>query len=284
MYKYSLLLITALTVLSCTSQNNALTEKEFTQKYSDSLSARFPDAKFEIIDNNTIESKYKGNTIRILADNAFSDYQSTPDSLRKVLNKYVTVASQLFSPKELISQDNIVPIIKPIEYLNDIQEIANNMGAKKEVETIYEKYNDELIIAYAEDSKSSIRYLTATDMKTLAIDKDSLRSIATRNLDRLLTNINGKGGDGMYMVTAGGDYEASIILLDNIITKQTFPVNGDFVIAIPTRDILLITGSNEIEKIAKIREAAKDSYETGNYKISPLLFKWNGKKFEKFTN
>jgi uncharacterized protein YtpQ (UPF0354 family) len=259
-----------------------VTVKEFTNQYFDSLTKRFPTAKFTIVDDSTIESKFNDNDIRISIDNAYKEYQAEPDSLPKVLTKYLTVASELYSPKEKISIDRIVPIIKPISYLDDIKSVASKMGATKDIEGVYEKYNDQLIIAYAEDTKNSIRYLTHDDIRALSVSEDSIKQIAIRNLDKLLTNIQRKGGDGVYMLTAGGDYEASIILLDNVLTKESLPVNGDFIIAIPNRDMLLITGSNDKAGISKIKEVAKKSFETGNYQVSDYVYKWNGKTFEKY--
>ncbi|MEO7044426.1 MAG: DUF1444 family protein, partial [Ferruginibacter sp.] len=176
----------------------------------------------------------------------------------------------------------IVPIIKPVEYLGEIRNVAKKMGGGKNVEGVYEKYNDQLIIVYAEDRKNSIRYLTHEDVKTLAINEDSITTIAIDNLDKLLTSIQRKGGDGVFMLTAGGDYEASIILLSDVLNKESLPVNGDFVIAIPNRDMLLITGSNDKAGISKIKEVAAKSFATGDHNVSEYLYKWNGNKFEKF--
>jgi uncharacterized protein YtpQ (UPF0354 family) len=278
----SSILIFGLLVISCNSKNNTVTVREFTKQYFDSLTNKFPAAKFTIVDDSTIESKFQDNDIRISVDNAYKEYQAVPDSLQKVLTKYLTVTSELYRPKENISIDRIVPIIKPVSYLDDIKNVAGKMGATKDIEGIYEKYNDQLLIVYAEDTKNSIRYLTHDDIKSLSVSEDSIKQIAVRNLDRLLTSIQRKGSDGVYMLTAGGDYEASIILLNDVLTKESLPVDGDFVIAIPNRDMLLITGSNDKAGILKIREVAKKSFETGNYQVSEYLYKWNGKIFEKY--
>lgn len=264
------------------ANNNDKSVKEFTKLYFDSLVSRFPNAKFSIVDDSTIKSRVQENDLTISVDNAFREYKSEPDSLQQVLSKYISVVSELFNPKEKIDIDRIVPIIKPLEYLNGLREKAKNMGATKDIEGVYEKYNDQLIIAYAQDSKSSIRYLLKDDLKTLSINLDSLRAIAARNLNKILTNIQRRSDNGVYMLTASGDYEASLILLDNVLTKENLPVNGDFVIAIPNRDLLLIAGSNDKAGIQKIKRIAAESFQTGSYQVSEYLFKWNGHKFEKF--
>jgi uncharacterized protein YtpQ (UPF0354 family) len=60
------------------------------------------------------------------------------------------------------------------------------------------------------------------------------------------------------------------------------PVDGDFVIAIPNCDLLLITGSNNKAGIQKIKEIANRAFLTGNCQVSEYLYKWCGHKFEKF--
>jgi len=282
MRKIQSILISGLFIISCNSKTDTITVKEFTKRYFDSLVDKFPTAEFKIIDDSTIESKYHKKDIRISLDNAYIEYQAKPDSLQKVLSKYLKVTSELYSPEEKINKNRIVPIIKPIAYLDDIRDVSMKMGATKDIEGVYEKYNDQLIIAYAEDTKNSIRYLTHADIKSLSISEDSVKSIAIKNLEQLLPNIQRQGGDGVYMLSAGGDYEASIILLNNLLTKENLPVDGDFVIAIPNRDMLLITGSNDQVGISKLKEVAKKSFETGNYKVSEYLYKWNGRVFEKF--
>jgi uncharacterized protein YtpQ (UPF0354 family) len=273
--------IISLLLVGCNS--SSMTKKEFTQQYADSLSKKFPAVVFTILDDSTIDSKSNEKNIRISVDNAYSEYQSDPDSEQSILNKYISVASTLLAPAEKIDINRIVPIIKPVSYLDDMKNMAASMGYKKDFDGVYEKYNDQLIIAYAEDTKNSIRYLTHKDIKPLSIDPDSLRTIAIRNLDALLTNINGKGGNGMYMLTAGGSYEASMILLPDIFSKEKLPVTGNFVVGIPNRDIILITGSNDKEGLTKLKAAVDKSYADQMYPISDCLYKWNGKIFEKFV-
>jgi len=278
---FRLSIFIVLAFYSCTSNTSSLTIKQFTRAYSDSLKIRFPTAVFSIVDDSTISSNYQENDVRISVDNAYRDYMSEPESISAILSKYVTVSSELFSSKSKINLNKIVPIIKPIAYIEDVKNAAKNLGGGEGVTAIYEKYNDQLIIAYAEDTQNSIRYLTNDDLKELAVTIDSLRTVAKSNLETLLTDIRRQGGNGTFMMTAGGNYETSLILFQSIFNKESLPVNGDFVIAIPNRDMLLITGSNDLAGISKIRQIAQKSFQTGAYQVSEYLYKWNGKTFEK---
>ncbi len=61
-----------------------------------------------------------------------------------------------------------------------------------------------------------------------------------------------------------------------------FKVKGDIVIAIPNRDMLIITGSEEKQGLKTIKDIADDSFANGNHQVSPYLFKWDGQKFEQW--
>ena len=256
-----------------------MTEKEFAKVYLDSLSKKYPTVKFELNPDLTITSTKGDLDYKHYIDNAFTAYKAEPDSIRDIISRYVASTTDLYVEKKAVNIENIVPVIKPIEYLDEINSL-NKEG--KSFPMITEKYNNQLIIAYAEDSKNSSKYLTEDDFKTLSISMDTLRSIALRNFDKIIPNIQRQGDNGLFIITAGGDYEASLILLSSIWTKENFPVDGEFIIAIPNRDMLMITGSKNKPGIAKIKEIVADSYKTGNYKVSDHLYKWTGKQFEKY--
>lgn len=266
-----------LLIFSCNSKNSVLTEKEFAKIYLDSLSKKYPTVSFELNSDWTITSKKGDLDYKHYIDNAFIAYKAEPDSVSAIISRYVASTTDLYVDQKTVNVENIVPVIKPVDYLDEINSLTKD---GKSFPMITEKYNDQLIIAYAEDSKNSIKYLTEDDFKTLSISRDTLKSIALRNFDKIIPNIQRQGDNGLFMITAGGDYEASLILLSSIWTKESFPVDGEFVIAIPNRDMLMVTGSKNKIGINKIKEIVADSYKTGNYQVSDHLYKWTGKIFE----
>jgi len=278
------LIFILLCIYSCNSgaQNKVVSVKEFTKKYSDVLRAKTPHAKFTMIDDTTIISELKELSIRISAYNAYQEYKSEPDSLQQILNRYAASAGEAFAPEKKLSIENIVPVIKPFEYLDEIKTTSSKLEPIKSFDAVYEKYNDQLIFFMQKILKNNISYLTEYKLINEGIKKDSLKEIAIKNLERILTNIQRNGGNGIYMVTAGGNYEASIILLTKVLNKENFSVKGDLVIAIPSRDLLLVTGSNDKEGIQKIKKLTTETFKTGQYILSEYLYKWNGHSFEKF--
>jgi uncharacterized protein YtpQ (UPF0354 family) len=55
------------------------------------------------------------------------------------------------------------------------------------------------------------------------------------------------------MITAGGDYEASLLLFDDIWSGGQIKVEGDIVVAVPAKNVLLITGSQNRKGLAAAR-------------------------------
>jgi len=74
------------------------------------------------------------------------------------------------------------------------------------------------------------------------------------------------------MLTCGGTYESSLILAD-ILWEETLPrPQGKFIVAIPTRELLLVADSYDTEGIRKVSETAKMIFAEGPYRISSKLY------------
>lgn len=259
-----------------------MNEREFAQLYVNYLSKSYPEARFEIANDLIIKGSYKGKEFSHYLDNAFKEYKMEPDSVDEVISRYVASSGSLYKESEPVVLSQIVPIIKPIDFFQEVKQLSTENGGDKEPSIVYENYNSQLIIVYAENTEVSIKYLTQEDFSKLSIHKDSLRALAVKNLKAVLPEVQSKGGNGTYMISAGGDFEASLILLTKMWTSDNFKVKGDLVIAIPNRDLLIVTGSEEERGLKTIKDITDDSFANGNYQVSPYLFKWDGQKFEQW--
>jgi Uncharacterized protein conserved in bacteria len=77
-----------------------------------------------------------------------------------------------------------------------------------------------------------MRYLTTQE--DFGLSREALRSLAIANLKRLLPKIEMRRVGGVGLMSAGGNYEASLLLIDDIWSGGQVKVNGDIVVAIPT--------------------------------------------------
>ena len=273
------IMIGCLSLSSC--QTKDLSEMDFTKLYLESLKKVYPEVNYKIESELTIKADFNGKEFTHYLDNSFKEYQLDKDSLKQVISKYIASSSELYKEKESINIDKIIPIIKPIDYLNDLLILAKN-SEDKEPWVVYEKYNDELIIVYGEDSEKSIKYFSKEEFAELNIDKDTLLDLAIKNLNKIIPDIQRHGGGGSFGLSAGGAFESSLILIKTLWTKENFDIDGDFVVSIPNRDILFITGSTNKNEIERIRALTIDSYQNGNYPVSPYLFILKGERFEEY--
>ncbi|MVT09490.1 DUF1444 family protein [Chitinophaga tropicalis] len=255
-----------------------LTEREFAEVYLKALREEYPTVNFTLNPDLVIISKKDDMEYKQYIDNAFVAYKAEPDSIDDIINRFVEAAASLYQESEEIDLNNVVPLVRTNDF---VKELIKDNGGKSFL--LSRKYNDELVIVYAEDSEHSVRYLGEDDLKSLSVSIDILNTIAVENLGRILSEIQTHGENGLYMLTAGGTYEASLILMTTLWTSGNFPIDGELIVAIPNRDLLLITGSEDEEGMSKIREIAAESYNTGNYRLSEYLYRWTGAKFEKYS-
>ncbi|MBS1662780.1 MAG: DUF1444 family protein [Bacteroidetes bacterium] len=265
---------------STSPSSTRISKREFCQLYRDSMAHRFPSVSFQVVDERTIRSVAGSKGANYYIDNAYETYMSgSADSLGAVLHRYANSAADVYDLDVASQDENVVPVVRSAKSMEAIKATMLQQVAKKPGSAIlYEPYNDELVVCYAIDTKNNIRYMQENDLRTMHLTMDSLRAKSVRNLARKL-QVRREGDNGIYMWVAGGNYEASLILLKDLWTKEQLPVDGDFIIAIPSRDVVLITGSKNKVGLQKLTEFSKKTYDGGAYSVSPALFHWDGKKF-----
>ena len=201
-----------------------------------------------------------GNEFSFYLDNAYKEYRLDPTRKRDIIQRYIAgTMGTLTGKKAAVDRARIVPVIKDRAWMKEVRQSLLARGATNVIEQVFDDYNDQLVVLYVEDSPKNIRYLTPEDVEELNIPRDALRQLACDNLHRLQPRIELRGTNGLYMMTVGDGYEASLLLFNGIWTSRQFTVQGDCVVAIPTRDVLLIGGSDDAPAIAKIRRLANNT-------------------------
>ncbi|MGF6906151.1 DUF1444 family protein [Fusobacterium sp. PH5-44] len=266
-------------LFSCGDNTKIMNEKEYAKYYQKELQKVFTEVDFKITGYLAITGKHNDLDYQHFLDNSYNEYKQNPDNINNIIAKYINASVEIYAPKAPINMSRIVPVIKSRKYLDEMKKLMEKDGKNK---VFYEDYNEDLVIMYAEDKPNSISYFNNESYKEIGIPKEELLNNSIENLLKMLPNIKKDSKNGTYMIIADGDYEATLILWKGLWTKENFDVDGDFIIAIPNRDLLLITGSENKEGIDRIRKIAIESHKTGSYEISPYLYKWNGEKFERY--
>lgn len=279
-------LFTIVTLLTGCSKSSVLSPGEFTDAFIESLQKSRPGLRVEKVQDLDIKISQEGkNELRNYLNNAYDVYQQDPSDRANVLLKYTrsTLESIDLQDKKL-DTTRIIPIVKDRAWIEETRQAILAQGADKAPEHVREDLNRELIVLYAEDTENNIRYLSPDALKEAGLDTSKLREIACENLKRLLPEIKRHGEDGVYMLNAGGTFEASLLLLDFVWKDPGLNVKGDLVFAIPARDLLMVTGSEDPAGIARLREVIAEVFsENSAYRLTQKLFLYREGKIEVFA-
>jgi uncharacterized protein YtpQ (UPF0354 family) len=283
MFKCFVVAFAAMVLLIGPARAEPLSPPAFTAAFAAAAAAAMPNAKVTVTGELSTDTRSaKGETTTSDLHNAYRVYLDRPQDLETIIANYVRILVDAVRVGDNpgLDRSRIVPVLKPPAWLEGIRKDRQAQGNVDATEPLTEAYNSELIIAYAEDRPSSIRYLTTRD--DIGGDRVKLLVLALGNLNRLLPKIEMRqGADGILLIEAGGDYEASLLLADNIWSSGQIQVDGDIVAAVPAKDALLVTGSHNRAGLKKLRAIAAE-LAAGPYGLSSALFVYRDGKFKVF--
>src|SRR5439155_15119650 len=261
-----------------------LTSARFAAEFCDALRLAVPDHRVQIVKDLEIRVvDPAGRESGGFLDNAYDHYKSAPEHKADVIQKYVAGVLETRTIVECqIDTSRIIPVMKDRAWIAGISAGMEARRKEKSLENVHDIYNSELIVVYAEDSPRNIRYLTRSDLGALNLAVADLRRLSVENLKRLLPEPEIRNLSGIYQITAGGDYDASLLLLDSLWRPEKIQVNGEIVAAIPARDCLLVTGSADAGGLSKIARVAQEILAQAPYRISSKLFVFRNGAFEAF--
>jgi uncharacterized protein YtpQ (UPF0354 family) len=285
--KFLLSILTLSLLVIGIARAETLTPQAFTDAAAAAARAALPSAQVTVAGNLHLETRSAGGE-QITTDlhNAYETYLRAPERRDEVIRAYigVLVESVTFGDaKTALDRTRIVPVLKPQRWVDGARQAQRNAKADTKVdpkpEILTDPFNSELAIVYAEDRPQSLRYLMTTDDVG---DRAQLRDLALGNLNRMLPKIEMRqGADHIFLIEAGGNYEASLLLADGIWSSGQIAVDGDIVAAVPDRSALLVTGSRNRDGVARLRKMAAE-LAIGPYALTPSLFVYRDGKFVKF--
>ncbi len=141
----------------------------------------------------------------------------------------------------------------------------------------------DLVVFYAFDLGTHYQIVANRDLPKLKVTKDELHERAIQNLRDLDLEVRAHKGDRIFMLTAGGNYEATLLLLPEVWASIAEMVEGDIVTSIPARDILYVTGNADAENLADMRRWTSKMLEQADKPLSRAFLRWNGENWEEYA-
>jgi uncharacterized protein YtpQ (UPF0354 family) len=220
-----------------------------------------------------------GKTNTVFLDNLWAQCRSSAATRVADVQRFLRAFDLAWSAEnELPGAERIVPTIKDQVYLDSDRQLMRERSS-----LVHEHLVGDLWIVYAIDYPDSIRTLQQSQLEKLGVKRNELKHRAIENLSKILPPIEKHGGNPYYMLTAGGDYVASLILFDDLWADLADTVEGAIVAAVPSRDVLLFTGDRYPEGIAAMRKAVDKITATGGYLVSRTMLRRQGNGWKVFS-
>lgn len=219
-------------------------------------------------------------------DEAYREYTVATENIALILARVVdaNLAAIRQAREAQIDTSQVLPVVTSAQRLAELQPNSPVPGeGSLEAGLYHEPLNKQLIVLYELDNKGGRRYLSQADVASLGLPAEKLRRVAMENLHRLLPETKQYGDRQVSIVAAGGRYEASLLLFDSLWTKDFFAVGGEIVVAVPSREVLLVTGSEDFDGLKRISSLAREAFAQGAEPIARNLFIRRGGEWQVFA-
>ena len=216
-----------------------------------------------------------------------SQPEGCPQMTDNFVEKIVSSLKAAQGPAEL-KPEMIRAVLKNQEYMDGLQEVYKQSPPEKRADNkiVSRKFMAGLHIVYVIDSPGSMRQLSVGDMKEMKLDEEKVHARAIANMEKALGDIPKADAPelpGLFVVTAGDSYEAARFLLHRKWEKIARELEGDLIVAIPTRDLVFFTGSADENRVRILTEMAKRVVDREPYSLTDQLFKWTPKGWVEFA-
>jgi hypothetical protein len=241
-----------------------VTRESFFLLYSRLLELRCGARELRYEEPDTLSWKtVEGTEHKLYLENLWIQTRGDLAEGSEVIERYVSVASE-FGKGVAATRGAVVPLVKDQTYIDFL-----GGGTSVPIEHLAA----DLWIVYAVDRDTNITTLSEKEMVALELTREDLRDLATENLRNILPPVECHGGGPWFLLTAGGDYVASLLLLDSVWEFAAREVKGEVVAVAPTRDVVLFTNSDSDEGLSEIRRRAKELASTSDHVVSATLLR-----------
>lgn len=215
------------------------------------LKAAFPADRFTLVEPLLLEfTTENGRSGTLDLQQSWDQASVDTAALDEALEFRIQTFGELRTPSRT-TREAIVVQLKNQAYIDQV-----NAGEG----AVAEPLAGDVWMLYSVDTPSAIRPLTHSELEEMGLGMDGLRSIAVANLldlhDRV--RVAGQPGQTHLMVICGGNYEASMLLADEVWALIDPELDGDPVVAVPTRDLLLVGDTEHPEILDRMRAIVGD--------------------------
>ncbi|PTL83385.1 DUF1444 family protein [Vitiosangium sp. GDMCC 1.1324] len=288
----ALLLAITMTLLPCASfaaempkelatrlSDAKIDEDRFTALCAEAVRAADPEATVSVVAPFKVAVTSQGAKLMVGFENP---WRASPGSRAQAVWNHVQQLRDVVQAslgKVMGELSEIVPLVR-----GEVEASVQMIKAGK-YNQIGERLAGDLWVIYAFNKPTHFMPVTDADLKRLKLERAQLRATALKNLRQQIPPVEKRGGAGTWMFIlpkTGGNFEASLLLFDELWDGKSTEKEGDFVVAVPARDILLVTGSRSKAGVEKVSALAAETFAGGDHPISKQVLIRRKGKWETF--
>lgn len=209
--------------------------------------------------------------------NVYEEYVSAgPLQRRTLLKGYVTML--LDSPTQRIpdtfreAQSGLLPRVRERSY-HPMAKLHTEAEGEEYFEPAYRILADHLLLELVYDLPESIATIGKISLEEWGVGLGMALDVASLNLADHSDNGFDSPQPGVYVSAWHDNHDASRLVLIDLI--RSLEVDGDHVAIVPHRDVLIVTGSEDVEGLAKMAELAEAaSSDTRFMTAIPVRLQW----------
>jgi uncharacterized protein YtpQ (UPF0354 family) len=230
----------------------------------------------ELLDREGLELRLRVNGADVAADlgNFYSAYARDPSQLDAVVQTFARTLLGI-QPDRSASDyaelaGRVYPILKPILMLAEVRERNLPMLA-------YREFLADLMIAYVIDEERSFAYINEDHLERWNISVQDLHDQALANLRRrtdeqVKYTTVGEGEQRLFIFNSGDGYDATRLLLADVLAAWAREVPGHLVIGIPNRDFLIAFSDANSEILRGVAAQVQSDAAQREYGLTEQLF------------
>jgi uncharacterized protein YtpQ (UPF0354 family) len=194
-----------------------------------------------------------------LADSALDDFVASVTAPRQVLEAIPELSSAR-------------PVVRSKSTLDDFD--AQLAKSDKPTAVIRHPVVADIEACFAFQTTHGMRYATQADLEALKITEAAFAEAAMRNFDAITLETQWSQSDNALIAQLDGNYESSLLLIDNLWPEIEKALGGPIVVGVPARDSLIAVRADDAAQVAQLRRAMNNKFA---YPISSkLLTRENG--------
>ncbi len=237
------------------------------------MEERLPGGKVEFVEEEAVRITWPGGEeSTFFLGNLWSEYSREPEARVEVVERYLESVLGRDREEEVGVRD-VVALVKNEDYVRQLGEDGGE---------VTDHLVGDLWVVYAVDRPQSIVSISVEQRERLALNKAAMRRVARVNLRRLLARVERHGDGEWFLLTTQPEtasYVSSLLLLEGIWEVLAAEVAGDLVVGVPSRDVVLVTGSRSAKGLVAVREQVEAIWKVGDHLVSRGLLRRSGESW-----